>query len=980
MLGLSALSVTALAQQQAVTANDYRVSVFANSERLQPLKRADIGVHEKLATQFPGWYIETDKWTGGFKELNGKPMNVSGSSLEIKARNCMDNQLSAAGMKSSDWVLTGQNTDKKGNVYLYFTQKLEGHKVTFAKLNFKFTAAQALSRVSMRGYGAADSKLVPSISTDDVLAAATKDMGSVTITSRSVDDAWEWFPVPSAQGYTLRPAYKFHVNAVDANDAKATPLELSGYVDAISGDMLYRDNGSHDIADLKVKGTVYKDGKLLPATDQPLKDLEVTINADPTALYTDTSGYVSGPSGSLPDTFTVSLQGRYCTVFAAASGSVTPSFQTVVSALGTDYVFPVAAPSSSRHVNAYYHVNRVHDFMKDHLTPSFTDMDSPLPTNVDVSGACNAFYSAATYSINFYAAGSGCNSFAEIGDIIYHEYGHGISDRFYVFSGVSSMINGALNEGSSDTWAMSITGNPILGQGSYTSGSGVIRRYDLDPKVYPRDIVGEVHADGEIIAGAWWDVAVNTGSYELMGDLFTSSYYDTPDGPNGTEGDVYHQVLLAALTQDDDDADLSNGTPHFSEIVKAFARHGIYLLADIDIAHTELANQPKATDIVVNATASAGTLGFFFKGLMLNYKLRSATAWDTISMTDAGGGNFTATIPGLSATSVVDYYFTVLDSIATNGVFLPSAFNPGITANQTSLPFQFGVGFKTMTTINFESTLDTGWKLGVSTDDATTGKWICAVPIPSRTSAASGSILCQTGNDHTSGSGKCLVTGNAISATSNITSQCVKNGTTTAATPVFDISRYQYPVVEYYRWFGNDLGNFRRKDNWEVRISNKDGKFWYSVDNTYQSDYSWRKRIFGVKEYTSGFTTLQVNFIAKNIVSPSTGNSVVEAAVDDFVLYDKDTLLGVDEVNKQLAQIYPNPADNQVTVVLPAGSFKAGAVEFYDLTGKLVSRVEINPATSTYHIGTQELASGQYFMIVSMDKTIQAHKMTITHR
>ena len=32
-----------------------------------------------------------------------------------------------------------------------------------------------------------------------------------------------------------------------------------------------------------------------------------------------------------------------------------------------------------------------------------------------------------------------------------------------------------------------------------------VRRYDQDRKVYPQDLVGEVHADGEIIAGAFWD-------------------------------------------------------------------------------------------------------------------------------------------------------------------------------------------------------------------------------------------------------------------------------------------------------------------------------------------------------------------------------------------------------------------------------------------------------------------------------------------
>jgi hypothetical protein len=50
-----------------------------------------------------------------------------------------------------------------------------------------------------------------------------------------------------------------------------------------------------------------------------------------------------------------------------------------------------------------------------------------------------------------------------------------------------------------------------MGQG-FLGGAGTnVRRYDVEPKVYPQDLVGEVHADGEIIAGAWWDVNENFG-------------------------------------------------------------------------------------------------------------------------------------------------------------------------------------------------------------------------------------------------------------------------------------------------------------------------------------------------------------------------------------------------------------------------------------------------------------------------------------
>ena len=50
----------------------------------------------------------------------------------------------------------------------------------------------------------------------------------------------------------------------------------------------------------------------------------------------------------------------------------------------------------------------------------------------------------------------GCNSMAQIGDVVYHEYGHGINDKFYQSLG-GSFNNGGMGEGYADIWALGIT-------------------------------------------------------------------------------------------------------------------------------------------------------------------------------------------------------------------------------------------------------------------------------------------------------------------------------------------------------------------------------------------------------------------------------------------------------------------------------------------------------------------------------------------
>ena len=106
----------------------------------------------------------------------------------------------------------------------------------------------------------------------------------------------------------------------------------------------------------------------------------------------------------------------------------------------------------------------------------FTTMDNALTARVDrTDGDCNAFYNGT--SINFYTTANGCNALSYVGDVMYHEYGHGINDKFWTSQG-SSFDNGAMGEGYADVWAMSIIKNPFIGLGFFVNQpNSLIRRY-----------------------------------------------------------------------------------------------------------------------------------------------------------------------------------------------------------------------------------------------------------------------------------------------------------------------------------------------------------------------------------------------------------------------------------------------------------------------------------------------------------------------
>ncbi|MGC4058288.1 MAG: hypothetical protein QM743_09250 [Chitinophagaceae bacterium] len=806
LCGLAALSFSGMAQQ-VQHINQFGVSVFEGSHTLKPAHRADAGTRAKLLAAFPGWYIGTDRWTGGFTELNGPAVSIPGSGLEEKARTAMRSKLSVVGLNEAEWKLVDTRTNTKGFTILSFMQEVDGHTVSFAKMHVRFNADQKLARISMKSYGVPDLSLSPSVTEATALAKAIAGMETADITSQNIEGDWQWFPIPSAEGYQLHPAYKFTLTG-KTEQGGSVPLNAYGYVDATNGDLLYRDNEVKDATDLQVVGRVYDKGFTLPSSLKGLPYIKADIGV-PTMLLANDTGLLTSTTPTSPTTFQVSLSGKWSNVISVPDAKTTPTFTSVVSTSGSIDSFPVSSIATSRHINAYYHVNTVHDFMKSLYGTTFTGMDYALTTNVDATGICNAFFTGTGgSSINFYPAGGGCVSFAEVRDVVYHEYGHGIVNKLYT----SGMTNGGLNEGQADVWALSITKDSVLARGATIGApTSFIRRYDGTPKVFPVNLTGEVHDNGEIIAGAWWDYGKNVGSVDSMSKLFALTLADQPDGPNGTEGDVYFEMLIDALVNDDNDGDLSNGTPHFLPLVKAFARHGIYLLQDADLTHTELGHQAKGASITFNATLTVSHPEFF-SGLDLVYRTSRATgaAWDTVSMTDLGAMNFTATIPGQDAGTLVDYYFAAEDIVNQTGIFFPANFYPPaiLAESQSNIPYQFGVGLTVSKIFDFETDPGSDWRIGIATDNATSGKWVRAVPISSK---VSGNIV-QTGNDHTSGTGSCLVTANATSTWASASSASVKNGVTTVTTPLFDISSYTTPVIEYYRWYGNDRGQFPKRD------------------------------------------------------------------------------------------------------------------------------------------------------------------------
>lgn len=971
-LGLAVLAATTVQAGEHTHDHSLEYSIFSDFRFLKPVDgNAMMAAQTAVAQNFPGWSANIDKLSSNVRDMYGTAMQVQGGTNADKAYTLMTGKLTKFGIQNGQWVMT-RNKSYDNAAFVDFTQKIDGREVVFSKMTFRFTLNGALTRIKVRTYGQPEAGMTPSITTADVLAGKTitADMSAVNITSKKVDDNWVWFPVPTPTGYVLRPAYRFDVIGTFADDE--FPVIVEGYVDARSGELLYRMNHVQETFEVTVQSEVYKTSRTSPMTMELQPDMNVTIGGQ--TYVTDANGTVNLPSLNAPQTATFQLRGPWSRVY---NGGSTPSATATFNNATNTYTFQATGGVNVSDLNAFYHVNIVHDFVNAKL-PGFTGMDNQLRTNVDLtSGSCNAFYNG--NSINFYAANGNCRSFAEVGDIVYHEYGHGINRMYYSDNGAGFMRNGSLNEGYADLWALGINGDGIVGEGSYVSG-GNIRDYTGTPKVYPMDLRGEVHADGEIIAGAWWDVAVNlNGNVDSMIKLFAAGFTDLPDGPLGTEGEIYHDILISALLDDDDDAVLSNGTPHFTEIASAFARHGILLMSDAELTHTELAHQPAGQAITVNASLVLSN-PVWFQELKLMYRVRG-NQWDTLAMTNTSALNFTAQIPAQQAGTIVDYYFGIYDFLNTSVSGLPNGYTADPTmAVQTTIPFQFGVGISERLVQDFESTA-TDWSTSISTDNATSGLWTQVKPTATFTSATFGSLPVQTGKDHTTGSGQCMVTGNSFS----VSAQDVDGGRTTLQTPVIELGNFFDPVIEYYRWYSNDRAASSpsniRSDYWQVQIGNTQSVIWKNVDYTYQSDHSWRRRIFKVSEYWTNASKIQMRFIASDVLNsslPNSGENLVEAAVDDFIIYDGAPLSVGGTPQNIRAKVYPNPADQQISVDMPKGM--VGDMQLMDVTGRVVSRQKVDGNTTNYTINTANIAAGTYMVFIQTDKAVQSIKVVVDHK
>ena len=854
-------------------------------------------IQENLRNQY-AWqeFISTySNWFTYFNEYNykphrafGSPINLGqGSTLENKFQSFITNDLSVFDIPSN--LILDRKTKNAKYINLDYKQYYNNLEVIDSRLYAKFNLQNQLISFGLDVFSDISITINASITENDAIQSASQNITSPTFNT-SVEDNLKILPIPKNGKYNYHLVYSVRVSTKLTHG----PANYICYVDANSGELLMRINSvfyeAPPQATVHVEGEVYTTHPYNTTSVEDLVDLRVQKNG--TNYYTDNFGNVTVP-GSGNAIF--SLEGLFTEV---QTNNNVPSFSSQLS--NTNVTFD-NTNSTIQERTAFYAVNKIHSHLKS-VFPTFTGLDYAIETNIDVQGSCNAYYDG---TINFYAEGNGCNATAKITDVVYHEYGHGINNYRYG----SGMWNGGLNEGYADVWAISLTQSPVLGYGWDLADPTVyVRRYDQNRKVYPQDLVGQVHADGEIIAGAFWDTYLNLGNMQQMLDLFKYTFDGAPDGPNGTEGIIYTDVLVEVLFADDNDADLTNGTPNDIAIIQAFALHGITLLSNTVLAHSPLAIAPANLGITISANISS-TYSWALSSANCFYRLNDDPNWNNISMA-SNGNNFTATIPAQSEGNIVAYYISLTDNYGFESGITPQEanFTPIKDAN---LPYFIMVGYELFEEEDFDFNVGF-WQTGDPLDNATTGMWEIGAPIGSYDDPNNLSGMVQPAFQHTPNGYACAFTQNASSVNDGIGANDVDAGHTTLYSPYYNLSNYINPAFTYWRWYTNNPagGANPGADWWQVMITD-DGVNWVYVENTLSADISWRRNAFRVKDYVNLTSSVRLKFIASDSIRPGQnldGGSLIEAAVDDLYLYESlnsstSTDLSINAIKPKLIRV-----------------------------------------------------------------------------
>src|SRR5688572_204207 len=487
-------------------------------------------------------------------------------------------------------------------------------------------------------------------------------------------------------------------------------------VDAHSGELLLR----HNLYVIAAQGTVYIESPNAGARQLVSFVGDTVINTSfgwmGTATVTtgnNVEAYLDTDANNSPD----NISGSGLSVGHA-------------SAANQDFTFPFSTtvdPRTQRAAvvtNLFYYNNFMHDFS---YRLGFTETARNFQTNnygrggsgndsvraeaQDGSGTNNANFatppdgSRPRMQQYLFTAPSPDRDSSIDGDVVFHEYGHGISNRLIGngSTALSGTQSGAMGEGWSDYWAITLNGDGAVGEYVMNNTAGIRRAAYSVPANSVHDSYADigvggfqVHRDGEVWAATLWDLrtqlgATTTDNLVLNGMKFTPT---RPSFLNARDGILQADQSL-------------NGGANRCAIWTVFARHGMGVSAvgNDGTTHVAATNLPAdcggTCSYSINPTSSSQPAGggsgsvSVTAGTGCAWSAVSNSGFITITSGSSGSGNGTVNYSVAANTSsssrigtmtIAGITFTV-NQAGTGGGGTQLIVNPGFESGTTPWVF-----------------------------------------------------------------------------------------------------------------------------------------------------------------------------------------------------------------------------------------------------------------------------------------------------
>lgn len=818
----------------------------------------------QLMSEFPG--VRVEQAGGRISHLWGKPM-TAGNTPNEAVDAFLAQHAGAFGQGEVELNLEWSGTAGEGKFTVYgFSQTIDGAPVEHGMARVLVLNSSPARVVYASGILAARPEGgFPEIS---VTAEAAQNMVSNMLLYKRLE---QWSQPQLAVFFGSGPfgdaqrVWKFTGQVLD----RANPEGYTFFVNASTGRLVW---ARYEVLHADVSGTVsanvtpgtLPDTAANPEQVRAMPDMRTAIGG--TFVFSDVLGAFTIPNaGVTPVDVTASVvAGEWASVNDSAGGAEIGANAIGVTPPGPAGLLlnPTPAEFLTAQANGYYQTTLTHNFFDDRW--DLTILDRSLPVNVNIDSSCNANFSPINIDINFFRAAGGCVNTA-YSSVVNHEYGHFVVNRL-------GLSQGGFGEGFGDCVGILMNDDPVVGRNF--SGSSAIRTPETANIDYPCSS-GAIHTCGQILGGFWWDarerLGVTYGSAEgltLTQNLFVDWAQITNGGDpsNGSLNSAYPATAVEVLTVDDDNGDIEDGTPNYADICAAFGTKGISCPAISPIRFEfpdgipDLLNPNGTTTIRVNVVDQGAT--HVPNSLDVLYRTGPTGSFTVADATPVSANSYDVTLPQYACATSVSFYFTVDSSL---GAFSSPA--SGATAPYRANTAS-SVELLTLDTLE----VDSGWTIGATGDNATTGVWTRGNPIGS---------AAQPEDDHTPLPGvNCFFTGQG-SVGGGVGENDVDSGVTTLVSPVIDVAALGGARIGYWRWFSNSAGASPGGDTFVIQVSNNNST-WVNVETVGPTGPQvlggWFFHEFDVGSFVVPTATVRVRFRAED----ATPGSIVEAAIDDF--------------------------------------------------------------------------------------------------